>query len=64
MDELVTRDVFGSMATGTAPVFLASGFEPWFLEAEDGAEDMHSMFGMSRGMIDFLARVSGFDHVR
>ena len=64
LEQLATRDVFGCMITELPPSILSTAFSPWFFEAEawsrgdDEWESVERMFGISRGMVDVLARVS------
>lgn len=64
LEQLAIRDVFGCMATELAPSILRDAFTPWFFEAESWSrsenewESIERMFGMSRGMVDLIARVS------
>ncbi|KAK4686084.1 hypothetical protein P7C73_g4049, partial [Tremellales sp. Uapishka_1] len=61
-EQLAIRDVFGCMSTEMAPRILKDAFTPWFFEAEgwsrgdDEWESVERMFGMSRGMVDIIAR--------
>lgn len=63
MEQLATRDVFGCLTTGVAPTFLNTGFSPWWFEvegwsaADDEWESVERMFGISRAMVDLMARV-------
>ena len=62
MDQYVTRDVFGCLTTGKAPTFLVTGFETWWFATDHlrgGRDDIVTMFGITRGLIDFMARVRG-----
>lgn len=34
VEQLATREVFGSLTTGTTPSLLGEGFAPWFFEME------------------------------
>lgn len=34
IEQLATREVFGSLTTGTTPSLLGEGFAPWFFEME------------------------------
>lgn len=67
LEQLAVRDVFGCMTTQMAPRLLDTAFSPWFFEAEQWShgdhewESVERMFGISRGMVDFMARV-GFLH--
>jgi len=51
------------MTTELAPSILRDAFTPWFFEAESWSrsenewESIERMFGMSRGMVDLIARV-------
>ena len=64
LEQLAIRDVFGCMTTELAPSMLNVAFSPWFFEAEgwsrgdDEWESIERMFGISRGMVDVIARVS------
>lgn len=64
LEQLAVRDVFGCMTTQQAPRLLDTAFSPWFLEAEQWSrgdhewESVERMFGISRGMVGFMARVS------
>lgn len=64
LEQLAIRDVFGCMTTELAPSILRDAFTPWFFEAESWSrcenewESIERMFGMSRGMVDLIARVS------
>lgn len=64
MEQLAIRDVFGCMTTELAPSILQDAFTPWFFEAESWSrtdvewESVERMFGISRGMVDMIARVS------
>lgn len=64
MEQLAIRDVFGCMTTELAPSILQGAFTPWFFEAESWSrtdvewESVERMFGISRGMVDMIARVS------
>ncbi|XAO25588.1 hypothetical protein I312_104416 [Cryptococcus bacillisporus CA1280] len=63
MEQLAIRDVFGCMTTELAPSILQDAFTPWFFEAESWSrtdvewESVERMFGISRGMVDMIARV-------
>jgi hypothetical protein len=62
MEQLAIRDVFGCMTTELAPSILRDAFTPWFFEAETWSkglewESVERMFGISRGMVDLIARV-------
>ncbi|TIB82299.1 hypothetical protein E3Q06_00326 [Wallemia mellicola] len=63
LEQLATRDVFGSLTTGEEPAII-KGWSPWFLElGETGScdwewESVERMFGLSRGMVDLIARIS------
>ena len=63
LEQLAVRDVFGCMTTELAPNMLNVAFSPWFFEAEswskgdDEWESIERMFGISRGMVDVIARV-------
>jgi hypothetical protein len=63
LEQLAVRDVFGCMTTELAPSILRDAFTPWFFEAETWSrtenewESIERMFGMSRGMVDLIARV-------
>lgn len=67
LEQLAIRDVFGCMTTELAPSILRDAFTPWFFEAETWSrsenewESIERMFGMSRGMVDLIARVRSFD---
>lgn len=65
LEQFAIRDVFGCLSTGARPAYLRIGFEPWFLEDESGQNVSHrameEMFGMSRCIIDLMARVSPHD---
>ncbi|WRT69560.1 uncharacterized protein IL334_006548 [Kwoniella shivajii] len=62
MEQLAIRDVFGCMTTELAPSILQDAFTPWFFEAESWSrsdlewESVERMFGISRGMVDMIAR--------
>ncbi|WVF68599.1 hypothetical protein IAT40_003368 [Kwoniella sp. CBS 6097] len=62
MEQLAIRDVFGCMTTELAPSILRDAFTPWFFEAEVWSrtdlewESVERMFGISRGMVDMIAR--------
>nr|XP_018260169.1 uncharacterized protein I303_07086 [Kwoniella dejecticola CBS 10117]OBR82327.1 hypothetical protein I303_07086 [Kwoniella dejecticola CBS 10117] len=62
MEQLAIRDVFGCMTTELAPSILKDAFTPWFFEAESWSrtdpewESVERMFGISRGMVDMIAR--------
>ncbi|OCF46066.1 hypothetical protein I317_00155 [Kwoniella heveanensis CBS 569] len=62
MEQLAIRDVFGCMTTELAPSILRDAFTPWFFEAEMWSrtdlewESVERMFGISRGMVDMIAR--------
>lgn len=62
LEQLAVRDVFGCMSTELAPSILRDAFTPWFFEAETWSsnenewESVERMFGMSRGMVDLIAR--------
>ncbi|RSH82661.1 uncharacterized protein EHS24_007655 [Apiotrichum porosum] len=62
LEQLAVRDVFGCMTTELAPSILRDAFTPWFFEAETWSrtenewESIERMFGMSRGMVDLIAR--------
>jgi hypothetical protein len=64
LEQLAIRDVFGCMTTEMAPTILNTAFSPWFFEAEGWSKGDHEwesverMFGISRGMVDLIARVS------
>lgn len=61
MDQYVTRDVFGCLTTGSSPTFLTAGFEAWWFETDHlrpGRDDIVTMFGIGRGLIEYMARVS------
>lgn len=70
MEQLAIRDVFGCMTTELAPSILQDAFTPWFFEAESWSrtdlewESVERMFGISRGMVDMIARVSRLISVR
>jgi len=63
LEQLAIRDVFGCMTTEAAPTILRDAFTPWFFEAESWSrtdqewESVERMFGISRGMVDLIARV-------
>lgn len=63
IEQLATRDVFGCMTTDLAPSILNESFTPWFFEAERWSnkerewESMERMFGMSRRLVEIIARV-------
>ena len=63
LEQLATRDVFGSLTTGEEPAII-KGWSPWFLQlGESGScdwewESVERMFGLSRGMVDLIARIS------
>jgi hypothetical protein len=63
IEQLATRDVFGCMTTDLAPRILTSSFAPLFFEAERWSrresewESVESMFGMSRRLVEIIARV-------
>jgi hypothetical protein len=63
LEQLAIRAVFGCMTTELAPNMLNEAFSPWFFEAEgwskgdDEWESIERMFGISRGMVDVIARV-------
>ncbi|GFZ52282.1 hypothetical protein JCM24511_10055 [Saitozyma sp. JCM 24511] len=63
LEQLAIRDVFGCMTTELAPSILRDAFTPWFFEAEGWSragvewESVERMFGISRGMVDLIARV-------
>jgi hypothetical protein len=52
------------MTTEMVPTILNTAFSPWFFEAEGWSKGDHEwesverMFGISRGMVDLIARVS------
>ncbi|KAL7420565.1 hypothetical protein Q5752_004516 [Cryptotrichosporon argae] len=62
LEQLAIRDVFGCMTTELAPSILRDAFTPWFFEAEGWSRDarewesVERMFGISRGMVDLIAR--------
>nr|XP_019009210.1 uncharacterized protein I206_05857 [Kwoniella pini CBS 10737]OCF47991.1 hypothetical protein I206_05857 [Kwoniella pini CBS 10737] len=62
LEQLAIRDVFGCMTTELAPSILQDAFTPWFFEAESWSrsdfewESVERMFGISRGMVDMIAR--------
>ncbi|WVO13880.1 hypothetical protein L204_101503 [Cryptococcus depauperatus] len=62
LEQLAIRDVFGCMTTELAPSILRDAFTPWFFEAERWSktdvewESIERMFGISRGMVDMIAR--------
>ncbi|KAK8849547.1 hypothetical protein IAR55_004882 [Kwoniella newhampshirensis] len=62
MEQLAIRDVFGCMTTELAPTILQDAFTPWFFESESWSksdlewESVERMFGISRGMVDMIAR--------
>ncbi|WVQ96139.1 hypothetical protein IAU59_003241 [Kwoniella sp. CBS 9459] len=62
MEQLAIRDVFGCMTTELAPSILRDAFTSWFFEAEMWSrtdlewESIERMFGISRGMVDMIAR--------
>ncbi|WVR08164.1 hypothetical protein IAU60_005210 [Kwoniella sp. DSM 27419] len=62
MEQLAIRDVFGCMTTELAPSILQDAFTPWFFEAEGWSrtdkewESVERMFGISRGIVDMIAR--------
>lgn len=64
IEQLATRDVFGCMTTDLAPSILTETFTPWFFEAEKWSnkerewESIERMFGMSRRLVEIIARVS------
>jgi hypothetical protein len=70
IEQLATRDVFGCMTTDLAPSILTSSFTPLFFEAERWSrresewESVESMFGMSRRLVEIIARVSHFFDLR
>lgn len=63
LEQMAVRDVFGCMTTGKPPTILKSAFMPWFFEAESWSKDagewesVERMFGISRGVVDLIARV-------
>jgi hypothetical protein len=66
IEQLATRDVFGCMTTDCAPSILTDEFTPLFFEAERWSrreqewESVESMFGISRRLVEIIARVSLF----
>jgi hypothetical protein len=66
IEQLATRDVFGCMTTDCAPSILTDEFTPLFFEAERWSrreqewESVESMFGISRRLVEIIARVSPF----
>jgi hypothetical protein len=64
IEQLATRDVFGCMTTDCAPSILTDEFTPLFFEAERWSrreqewESVESMFGISRRLVEIIARVS------
>lgn len=64
LEQFAIRDVIGCMTTGRAPSLLRDAFTPWFFEADAWSrsavewESVERMFGISRGMVDVMARVS------
>jgi hypothetical protein len=64
IEQLATRDVFGCMTTDCAPSILTEAFAPLFFEAERWSrkerewESIESMFGISRRLVEIIARVS------
>ncbi|TYJ57772.1 hypothetical protein B9479_001382 [Cryptococcus floricola] len=65
MEQLAIRDVFGCMTTELAPSILQDAFSPWFFTAQTWSrtdlewESVERMFGISRGMVDLIARSCG-----
>jgi len=63
IEQLATRDVFGCMTTDCAPSILTEAFTPLFFEAEKWSrkerewESIESMFGISRRLVEIIARV-------
>ena len=64
IEQLATRDVFGCMTTDCAPSILTDDFTPLFFDAERWSrreqewESVESMFGISRRLVEIIARVS------
>ncbi|KAL7419001.1 hypothetical protein Q5752_006685 [Cryptotrichosporon argae] len=61
LEQLTTHDVFGSFTTGQEPNLLGA-WAPWWFECEQASttsaqwESCERQFGVSRGMIDVVAR--------
>jgi hypothetical protein len=63
LEQLAVRDIVACMTLGRRPSIIKQPFEPWFLEIERQSakevewESVERQFGISRGMVDVLARV-------
>ncbi|KZT52098.1 hypothetical protein CALCODRAFT_502684 [Calocera cornea HHB12733] len=61
LEILAVYDTFGSLTTGEPPTILAPGSEDWWFDGDKSSYHLFSVekvFGMSRAMIELVARVS------
>ena len=64
LEQIAIRDVMGCLTTGQEPTLFGHPISPWFFVVEKYSqgdaewESVERMFGMSRKMVDFVARVS------
>lgn len=62
LEQLAVRDVIACMTLGRRPCILRQPFEPWFFEIERFSvkdvewESVERQFGVTRGMVDVMAR--------
>lgn len=63
LEQLAVRDVVACMTLGRRPSIIRQPFEPWFFEIERWSgkevewESVERLFGVTRGMVDVMARV-------
>ncbi|BEJ10616.1 hypothetical protein CspHIS471_0100380 [Cutaneotrichosporon sp. HIS471] len=62
LEQLAVRDVVACMTLGRRPSIIRQPFEPWFFEIERWShrevewESVERLFGVTRGMVDVMAR--------
>lgn len=56
LEQLATREVFGSLTTGTTPTLLGEGFAPWLFEMEKCELTLNQDPDSKRANIDICAR--------